>query len=200
MWPRMRSLEDPAGAIQGGIPSLEKGDCVARSSGAMGRPATLAASEGVISMTIQEELAGELKEAIKTSDSARRNVIRQIETEVAVAKAAPGFKGAVDDELYTKTIVSYVKKMEKARQEFADLGERGAAQAAKLQYEVDYLARWMPQLAGEEETRALVKAAIAELGVDDPKMAGRVTGHVMKSGKGLDGGLVNRVVREELGA
>ena len=33
----------------------------------------------------------------------------------------------------------------------------------------------------------------------DEKAAGRVTGHVMKThGKDLDGGLVNRVVREEL--
>lgn len=151
-------------------------------------------------MTIQEELAGELREAMKAGDTARRNVIRQVETEIAVAKAAPGFKGDVDDELYSRTIVSYVKKMEKARQEFAALGDRGAEQAAKLAYEVEYLSRWTPQLAGVDETRALVKAAIVELGVDDPKMAGRVTGHVMKSGAGLDGGLVNRLVREELGA
>ena len=41
---------------------------------------------------------------------------------------------------------------------------------------------------------------MAELGVDDPKMAGRVVGHVMKSGtEGLDGAAVNRIVREVLG-
>ena len=78
----------------------------------MARPATVAKSEWEIAMTIQEELAAELKEAMKTGDAARRNVIRQVETEIAVAKAAPGFKGDIDDELYSKTIVSYVKKME----------------------------------------------------------------------------------------
>jgi hypothetical protein len=31
-------------------------------------------------------------------------------------------------------------------------------------------------------------------------LAGRVTGHIMKSGAEVDGGLVNRLVREELGA
>ena len=151
-------------------------------------------------MTIKEELAEELKDAMKAGDSPRRNVIRQVETEVALARSAPGFTGEADDELYQKTIVSYVKKMEKARKEFESAGERGADQAAKLAYEVDFLSRWIPQLAGEDETREIVKAAIAELGVDDPKMAGRVTGHVMKSGAKLDGGLVNRLVREELGA
>lgn len=151
-------------------------------------------------MGIQHELAAELKDAIKARDKARSNVIRQVETEVAVAKAAPGFSGEVDDGLYEATIVSYVKKMEKARSEYADLGERGAEQAAKLAFEVDFLSRWTPQLPDEDETRLIVKAAIADLGADDPKMIGRIMGHIMKSGAKLDGGLVNRIVREELGS
>ncbi len=151
-------------------------------------------------MSIQEEFAAELKDAMKSGDSARRSVIRQVHTEVATAKSAPGFKGEIDDDLYQRTIISYVKKMEKARKEYEQLGDRGADQAAKLQYEVDYLARWTPQLLDEAATREIVKTAINEVGVDDPKMAGRVMGHIMKSGADLDGGLVNRLVREELGA
>jgi len=125
-------------------------------------------------------------------------VIRQIETEVSVAKAAPGFKGEVDDGLYQRTIVSYVKKMEKARSEYEAMGERGVDQAAKLAYEIEYLSRWTPQLLGEDETRQIVRDAITELGVEDPKMVGRVMGHVMRSGKELDGALVRRLVSEEL--
>ena len=90
--------------------------------------------------------------------------------------------------------------MEKARLEFEGLGDRGADQAAKLAYEVEYLARWTPNLPGEDETRDIVKTAIADLGIDDPKMMGRVMGHIMKTGVELDGGLVNSLVREELGA
>ena len=150
-------------------------------------------------MGIQEELVAELQDAMRARDKPRASVIRQVQTEVAVAKSASGFTGEVDDELYTATIASYVKKMEKARLEFEALGERGADQAAKLAFEVDYLSRWTPQLPGEDETRAIVIDAIAELGVDDPKMIGRVMGHIMTSGVELDGGLVNRLVREELG-
>jgi uncharacterized protein YqeY len=150
-------------------------------------------------MSIQQELAEELHAAIRARDTARSNVIRQVETEVAFAKSAPGFKGEIDDDLYQKTIVSYVKKMDKARKEFVAAGERGEEQAAKLAYEVEYLSRWTPTQLGEEETRALVRQAIDELGVDDPKMVGRVMGHIMKSAADLDGGLVNRLVREELG-
>ena len=152
-------------------------------------------------MTIREELHAELRAAMKERDRDRIDAIRNVESEIALARSAPGFSGAVDDDLYRAVLATYVKKMEKARREYGDLGERGAAQARKLGFEVDYLSRWLPASLGEEETRALVREAIADLGADDPKMAGQVVGRVMKSGRdGLDGALVNRIAREDLGA
>lgn len=151
-------------------------------------------------MSIQEELSAELRDAMKTKDARRRDVIRQIQTEVATARSQPGFKGEADDAFYMKVIGSYVKKMDKSRAEYAEMGERGAAMADKLAFEVDYLSKWLPEKLDESATRELVKAAIDELGVaGDEKAAGRVTGHLMKTrGKDLDGTLVNQVVREEL--
>ncbi len=151
-------------------------------------------------MSIQEELTAELRSAMKEKDAARRDVIRQVQTEVATAKSHPDFSGEVDDTLYQKVIASYVKKMDKSREEYAAMGERGERMADKLAFEVEYLSRWLPQKLDEEETRRLVVEAIADLEVaGDEKAAGRVTGHLMKSrGDDLDGGLVNRLVREEL--
>jgi uncharacterized protein YqeY len=153
-------------------------------------------------MTIKDELAAELKDAMLSKDAPRRDVIRQIQTEVSVAISDPGFDGSADDDLYEKVIGSYVKKMDKSREEYEGYGERGAAMAAKLGYEVDYLRRWLPQTLDEAATRQLVTDAIADLGVaGDEKSAGRVIGQLMKShGKDVDGGLVNRLVREELSA
>lgn len=151
-------------------------------------------------MSIQDELQAELKDAMRAGDRPRVNVVRQIESEVSLARTAPGFSGDVDDDLYLAVIASYVKKMEKARQEYESAGERGEAQAAKLAYEVEYLSRWLPEQLSEEETRELVRGAIAELAVTDPKQAGRVVGEVMRSGRAVDGATVNRLVREELGA
>ena len=153
-------------------------------------------------MSIREELASELRDAMRGQDAPRRDVIRQIETEISVARSEPGFSGELDDDLYRRVIGAYVKKMDKARQEYLDIGERGAAMAAKLGYEVEYLSRWIPQKLDEAQTRDLVKKTIQELGVaGDEKAAGRVTGQLMKEhGKDLDGGLVNRLVREEISA
>jgi uncharacterized protein YqeY len=150
-------------------------------------------------MSIQDELGTELRDAMREGDHRRREVIREIETLVSRRRSEPGFAGTVDDELYLSVISGFAKKMEKAAVEYDGLGERGVDMAAKLRWEVEYLSRWLPTKLSEDETREAVRAAVAELGVDDPKMAGRVVGHLMKSmGGTLDGGLVNRLVREEL--
>lgn len=151
-------------------------------------------------MSIQEQLTEELRSAMKERDQRRRDAIRQVQTEAATARSQSDFSGEVDDDFYQKVIASYVKKMDKSREEYAEMGERGQEMADKLEFEVEYLSRWLPKKLDEAETRKLVTDAIAELGVaGEEKAAGRVTGHLMKThGKDLDGGLVNRLVREEL--
>lgn len=149
-------------------------------------------------MSIKDELQTELKAAMKARDRRRLDVIRQIETEVSRRTTAPGFSGTVDDELYRSVIAGYVKKMEKARGEYEQMGDRGRDMADKLAFEIEYLGRWLPKKLSEDETRRLVEEAIAELGVDDPKQAGRVIGYLMKTHADLDGATVGRLVRERL--
>ena len=100
-------------------------------------------------MTIQEQLGAELKDAMKSKDAPRRDVIRQIQTEIATAATQPG-AGEVDDVFCEKVIGSYVKRMEKARSEYEGMGERGQAMAQKLAFEVQDRSRGRPQKLGEE--------------------------------------------------
>ncbi len=150
-------------------------------------------------MRIQEQLTANRIAAMKSGDKATVSVVRQIDSEVALAKSAPGFEGEVDDDLYLATIAAYVKKMDKARSEYESLGERGLSQVEGLSFEIEYLSQFLPESLSEEDTRTLVRQTIAELGVDDPKMKGRVIGAVMQAGEGLDGALVARLAGEELG-
>ena len=152
-------------------------------------------------MPIHEELATELKDAMRQKDRRRLDVIRQVESEVSRAKSEPGFTGEVDDALYSKVIASYIKKMDKAREEFATAGERGQDAVDKLTFEIEYLGRWVPQGADDATVKEVVRVALMELRASDPKQAGLVIGHIMKNGpKGLDGAQVSRLVREALGA
>lgn len=151
---------------------------------------------------IRDELKAAFTDAMKSGDTRRRDVIRQVNAEVALRKAEPGWDGDDGDDFYREVIAAYVKKMDKARREYEDLGERGAAMVDQLAFEVDYLSQWLPSKLGEDETRALVERTIDDLGVSgDPKAAGRVTGAIMKEHRDdVDGALVNRLVREALDA
>ena len=152
------------------------------------------------SVSIEQELRGELQDALRARDRSRLDVIRQIETEVAHARSEPGFAGEVDDALYRQVIGAYIKRMDKARHEYVAAGERGKPLADKLGFEIHYLDRWLPSRLGEEETRRLVAEALVEVGASAPGEAGRVVGHIMRThGDEVDGALVNRLVREALG-
>jgi uncharacterized protein YqeY len=151
-------------------------------------------------MSIHEELATELKDAMRQKDRRRLDVIRQVESEVSRAKSEPGFTGEVDDALYSRVIAAYIKKMDKAREEFAAAGDRGQENVDKLSFEIEYLGRWLPQGADDDAVREVIRVALMELRVSDPKQAGQLIGHIMKNGpKGLDGAQVSRLVREALG-
>lgn len=150
-------------------------------------------------MSVEDELGTELTTAMKAGEKAKVSAIRQVRAEVAVTRSSPGFEGEVDDDLYLETIAAVVRRDEKSRREYAALGDKGVRQVEELTYEIDYLSGWLPAVVGEDETRRIVSETIASLGIDDPKMAGRVIGQIMKSNEDLDGALVNRLVREELG-
>ena len=57
----------------------------------------------------------------------------------------------------------------------------------------------MPEQLSEEEVTAIVKAAIAQTNASAPSDMGKVMGVVMPQVKGkADGGLVNRIVKQQL--
>jgi len=149
-------------------------------------------------MSIEQTLRADQTAAMKSRDKDRLNAIRSVQAEVAAAKSAPGFKGEVDDELYAKTIATYVKRISKSKAEYDTMGESGVVQSGKLAFEIDYLGQYLPKVLGEDATRVLVEQTIADLGGDPELQAGRVIGVVMRSGEDLDGGLVSRLVRAAL--
>jgi uncharacterized protein YqeY len=149
-------------------------------------------------MSIEQRLREDQKTAMKAGDKATLNVVRSVRSEVATAQTAPGFSGEVDDDMYLATITTYVKRIAKAQSEYESLGDAGSDRAESIQFELDYLAQFLPQKLDESATRALVEATIADLGAGPGTPAGQVVGAVMRSGEDLDGTLVNRLVNEAL--
>ncbi|HEX4450776.1 MAG TPA: GatB/YqeY domain-containing protein [Kofleriaceae bacterium] len=149
--------------------------------------------------TLEEQLRSELTASLKAKDLKTANLIRMINTKIMERRTAKTFSGTVDDALVLDVIATYKKQMEKAKQEFAAVGERGKDQIAELEFELAWCAKWLPQGLSEAELRDAVAKAVAELPAKDPKMAGRVIGTVKKQfGDRVDAQLAKKIADELL--
>jgi uncharacterized protein len=150
-------------------------------------------------MALAQALDLTLKTAIKDKDSRTANVVRMLKTKVTERTTAKGFSGQVDDALLVDVIGAYRKQLQKALAEYEKVGERGAAQAAELRFEIEFCERYLPKGMDEGALRALVAERLKTLGISDAKQAGRVVGDVMKTHRGqVDAADVKRVAEEIL--
>jgi uncharacterized protein YqeY len=152
-------------------------------------------------MALAAQLDDTLKHAIKDRDTRTANVVRMLKTRLTERTTAKGFRGEVDDALVVDVIGAYRKQLQKALAEYEKLGDRGAAQAAELRFEIEFCERFLPRGLDEAALRALVAARVQALGIRDPKQAGRLVGDIMRTHRGqVDAGDVKRVAEELLRA
>ena len=150
-------------------------------------------------MALEKDLDDRLRQSIKDRDMRTADVLRMLKTKVMERRTAKGFTGEVDDALVLDVIAAYRKQLQKALGEFDKLGERGAAQAAQLRFELELCEGYLPRGLGEDAVRALVEERRAALGITDPKHVGRLVGDVMKTHKGqVDAADVKRIAEELL--
>jgi uncharacterized protein len=135
-------------------------------------------------MGLEQTLDDALKTAIKDKDLRTADVVRMIKSKLTERRTAKGFAGTVDDALVRDVIGAYRKQLQKALVEFEKAGERGAAQAGQLRFEIAYCERFLPRGLDEDALRALVRERLGTLGITDVKQLGRLVGDVMKSHKG----------------
>jgi hypothetical protein len=122
-----------------------------------------------------------------------------LKTKIQERRTAKGFSGEVDDALVLDVIGAYRKLLQKALAEYEKVGERGAAQAAQLRFEIEFCERYLPRTMDEGAARALVRERIAALGISDPKQAGRLVGDIMKTHKGqVEAADLKRIAEELL--
>jgi len=134
-------------------------------------------------MPLEQTLNDTLTKAIKEKDARTADVVRMIKSKIGERRTAKGFSGTVDDPLVLDVIGAYRKQLQKALVEFEKVGERGAAHAAQLRFELEFCERYLPR------------------GIADAKQVGRLVGDVMKTHKGqVDAADVKRVAEEMLKA
>ena len=150
-------------------------------------------------MGLEEDLTRTLTRAIKDKDGRTADVVRMLKTRLQERRTAKGFAGQIDDALVLDVIGAYRKQVQKALAEYDKLGERGAAPAAQLRFELAFCEGYLPKGMDEAAVRALVTDRLAALGIGDAKQVGRLVGDIMKTHKGqVEAGDVKRIAEELL--
>jgi hypothetical protein len=141
---------------------------------------------------LQDRLAAELNAARKAQDKALTLVLGTILSDTKNREIE--LKRPLTDD----DVIDVLRKGVKRRRESVEAYEKGgrAELAAQEAAEVVALERYLPAMASEDDIRNAVRAAIAA----GATSVGPVMGAVVPQFKGrADGGMINRVVREELG-
>ena len=150
-------------------------------------------------MALEQQLTDALTQAIRAKDTRTADVVRMLKTRLQERRTAKGFTGQVDDALVMDVIGAYRKQLQKALAEYDKLGERGAAQAAQLRFEIEFCERFLPKGLNATALRTLVQERAKALGVTDVKQIGRLVGDVMKTHKGqVDAADVKKIAEELL--
>ncbi len=150
-------------------------------------------------MPLEQELNDRLTRAIKDRDMQTADVLRMVKSRLQERRTAKGFSGQVDDALVLDVIGAYRKQLQKALAEYDKLGERGAAQATQLRFEIALCEGYLPRGLDDATLRALVRERLQTLGIADPKQVGRLVGDIMKTHKGqVDAADVKRIAEELL--
>jgi uncharacterized protein YqeY len=154
-----------------------------------------------MSTALENELTEQLKASMKGGDKVATAAIRMVRTKIMEKRTAK-VATEITDDVVVEIIRNYCKVMQGSIDELkaggADDDEDNIVQ---MRGEIAYLDRFLPQMADEAETAAIVEAVLAAHGITDPKMAGKATGLVMKDHKGkVDPGVVAKVVKAKLGA
>jgi len=150
-------------------------------------------------MALKEQILEDLKTAMKAKDKDRLQVLRSLKAKLQEKEIAERKDGEAI--LSEEQAISVLMKAAKQRKESITQFEEGGRQdlADKEKVELAIIENYLPKMLSEEEVREVVSKKISELGASGPQDMGKVMGPIMGMLKGkADGGLVSKVVKEEL--
>lgn len=149
-------------------------------------------------MSLQQQLADDMKTAMKARDAERRDVLRSVIAAMKnqAVELGRGPQGELSDDEVQALLTKERKKREEGAQGFADGGREEAA--AKERAEAAIIAEYLPEQLSDEELDEIVGEIVDRVGADAGM--GPIMGQAMgKVGNRADGKRVNAAVQRRLG-
>jgi uncharacterized protein YqeY len=147
-------------------------------------------------MSLQQRLDGDLKAAMKSSDSLKTSVLRMVKAAIK-NKQVEKRENLSDEE-----IISVLSTLTKQRRESIDLFSKGGREdlAEKERQELAVLQLYLPGQLSPEDLDRIIMEAINESSAEGVKDIGKVMRLIMPRVQGAaDGKVVNQRVKELLG-
>lgn len=146
----------------------------------------------------KQQLQENLKQAMLAKEETKKSVLRMLISAIGyyeIQKGGAGYEATEED------VMAVIQKEAKQRrdsiEQFKSAGRNELADKEII--ELKMLEEYLPQQMSEEEIQKVVTQTIQETNASSMQDIGKLMGALMPKVKGkADGGLVNRIVREEL--
>lgn len=146
-------------------------------------------------MPTLQKLQDDMKRAMKSGDALVRDTLRLVITDLKKKELDLARELAPDEEL--AVLQKCVKSREESVAQYDAASRKDLADRERS--EIAVIRRYLPATLSEDETRALVRQKIQELGVTTKKDFGQVMKAVLAAHKGqVDGKLVQKLASELL--
>ena len=146
-------------------------------------------------MSLITEIKGQLEDAMREGDAARRDTLRLILSSLQGAEKE--LQRPLSEEEELQVLQRERKKRVEASEAFRNAGRE--EQAEKEDDELDVLEEFMPEPLSEDELEEIIDDVISEVGATSIRDLGRVMAGVMHQVSGrADGSVVSQLVKEKL--
>jgi len=149
-------------------------------------------------MNLKEKINEDLKNAMKSGETEKRDTLRMIGSMIKNAEIEKGKKeSGLNDEEVVEVLARAVKQRKDSAEQYK-AGNRPDL-AEKEEKEIEIISTYLPEQMSEEEIAQAVKEVIGGLNLEGKADIGKVMGPVMGKLKGkADGNLVREIVQKEL--
>ena len=147
-------------------------------------------------MGLKEQLAADLKTAMKEKDVIRKNTVQLVRS--AILQYEKDHLTELDEEGVIDVIAKELKQRKDSLPEFEKSGREDLVENLKREMEV--LMTYLPAQLSEEELTEIIREAIAKTGAASVKDMGKVMGMVTAQTKGrADGKTIGAIAKKLLG-
>ena len=150
-------------------------------------------------MSLKEQLANDLADALRQGDDTRKSTIRMLMSAISTQEVAGTERRELSDAEVLGVVAKQVKQRRESIEEFKKAGRQELAE--KEAAEMQVLQAYMPEQAGREEIEAEARKVIDEVSATGPQDKGKVMQAIMPRLAGrADGRDINEVVTQLLSA